>query len=206
LNAAIEAARAGEAGKGFAVVAEEVRNLAMRSAEAAKNTAALIEGSVKNAKNGVEISSEVSKKLEEIVAHVGKTTDLVAEIAAASTEQAQGIEQINTAVSQMDKVTQQNAAAAEESASAAEELSAQAQQMQTIVQELVNMVGGRLLSASAADTAETGSTAALKRSDQIFHQIADGKSRPGLKTDSAVSRKTPSKTSGTEEDFKDFNG
>ncbi|HOK67880.1 MAG TPA: hypothetical protein PLV55_13845, partial [Anaerohalosphaeraceae bacterium] len=128
------------------------------------------------------------------------TTDLVAEIAAASTEQAQGIEQINTAVSQMDKVTQQNAAAAEESASAAEELSAQAQQMYSVVQDLVNMVGGKL-SASASGTAQTGSTASMKRSDQIFHQIAEGKSRPGLKKDSAVS-----KTSGAEDDFKDFNG
>ncbi|MCE5341512.1 MAG: methyl-accepting chemotaxis protein [Planctomycetaceae bacterium] len=142
LNAAVEAARAGEAGKGFAVVAEEVRNLAMRSAEAAKNTANMIEESVKNSKNGVDIATEVGKVLEEIVSSIGKTTDLVGEIAAASSEQAQGIDQVNTAVAQMDKVTQQNAANAEESASASEELSAQAEQMNQIVQELVNLVGG----------------------------------------------------------------
>jgi methyl-accepting chemotaxis protein len=215
LNAAVEAARAGEAGKGFAVVAEEVRNLAMRSAEAAKNTASLIEGSVKNAKNGVEISSEVSKKLEEIVAHVGKTTDLVAEIAAASTEQAQGIEQINTAVSQMDKVTQQNAAAAEESASAAEELSAQAQQMHTVVQQLVALVdgsGGRTQGPSAHTTTHQPTTkkAHLSLTDQTFHHIAEGnaknKTKAKAKTAAAPSRPQPSQVIPLEEDFKDFNG
>jgi len=110
LNAAVEAARAGEAGKGFAVVAEEVRNLAMRSAEAGKNTANMIQESVKNANNGVDIADEVTKILDEIVGSVGKATDLVSEIAVASQEQAQGISQVNTAVTQMDKVTQQNAA------------------------------------------------------------------------------------------------
>ncbi len=142
LNAAVEAARAGEAGKGFAVVAEEVRNLAMRSAEAAKNTANMIEESVKNSKNGVDIATEVGKVLEEIAQRVGKATDLVSEIAAASAEQAQGIDQVNTAVAQMDKITQQNAANAEESASASEELNAQAESMKQIVSELVTLVGG----------------------------------------------------------------
>ncbi len=142
LNAAVEAARAGEAGKGFAVVAQEVRNLAMRSAEAAKNTTNMIEESVKNSKNGVDIAAEVGKVLDEIVQSVSKTSDLVAEIDAASSEQAKGIDQVNTAVAQMDKITQQNAANAEESASASEELSAQAQQMNSIVQELANIVGG----------------------------------------------------------------
>lgn len=142
LNAAVEAARAGDAGKGFAVVAEEVRNLAQRSAEAAKNTAAMIEGSVKNAYNGVQVTQRVTEALRETVANSEKVAQLVAEIAAASNEQAQGIEQINTAVAQMDQVTQSNAANSEESASAAEELSAQAEEMRRMVQELVAMVGG----------------------------------------------------------------
>ncbi|MBT3199535.1 MAG: hypothetical protein HN350_06420, partial [Phycisphaerales bacterium] len=140
LNAAVEAARAGEAGKGFAVVAEEVRNLAQRSAQAAKDTADMIEGSVKNADNGVAISTEVAEMLDEIAGNNRKVDDLVGEIAAASNEQAQGIDQINTAVGQMDQVTQSNAANAEESASASEELSAQAEQLTGMVSQLQSMV------------------------------------------------------------------
>ena len=120
LNAAVEAARAGDAGKGFAVVAEEVRNLAMRSAEAAKNTAGLIEEAVKNSENGVVINSEVLKNFQEITERINKVSQVVAEIAAASDQQDQGISQVNRAVEQMNLLTQQNAANAEESASAAE--------------------------------------------------------------------------------------
>jgi methyl-accepting chemotaxis protein len=135
LNAAVEAARAGEAGKGFAVVAEEVRNLAQRSAEAAKNTANMIEESVKNADGGVRITDEVASILNEIGEGSRKVNDLVAEIAAACGEQSKGIEQINLAVTQLDKVTQQNAANSEESASAAEELNSQAASLsQTVAQ------------------------------------------------------------------------
>ncbi|MDD9942503.1 MAG: methyl-accepting chemotaxis protein [Myxococcales bacterium] len=133
LNAAVEAARAGDAGKGFAVVAEEVRSLAQRSAEAAKNTAELIEGSVKNADSGVRLSEEVAQQLDEIVTGSTKVNDIVAEIAAASNEQAKGIGQINQAIGQINKVTQQNAANSEQSASAAEELAAQAGQLSTMV-------------------------------------------------------------------------
>ena len=133
LNAAVEAARAGEAGKGFAVVAEEVRNLAQRSAEAAKNTAEMIEEATKRADNGAAIASRVGEALEEIVASTSKVNTLVAEIASASKEQADGIGQVNQGVNQLDGVTQQNAGNSEELASASEETAAQASAMRELV-------------------------------------------------------------------------
>jgi methyl-accepting chemotaxis protein len=133
LNAAVEAARAGEAGKGFAVVAEEVRNLAMRSAEAAKNTANMIEEASKNADNGVSINQEVLKNLDEISGQVNKVSEMIAEIAAASEQQSMGIGQVNVSVEQMNQLTQSNAANSEESASAAQELGSQAEEMRRMV-------------------------------------------------------------------------
>jgi len=134
LNAAVEAARAGEAGKGFAVVAEEVRNLAMRSAEAAKDTANLIENAVRNSENGVAISTEVLKNFQDIADKTNKVSQVIAEIAAASEQQDEGIRQLNRAVEQLNQVTQQNAASAEESASAAQQLSSQSEEMRRMVE------------------------------------------------------------------------
>jgi methyl-accepting chemotaxis protein len=144
LNAAVEAARAGDAGKGFAVVAEEVRNLAMRSAEHAKSTAALIEEAVSNARGGVSLNAEVSDNLRAIHSSVSKVAEVMGEIAASSEQQSQGVGQIKTAVEQLNQVTQQVAAQSEELASAAEELSGQAQDMR-------EMVGRFRLSSGGAD-------------------------------------------------------
>ncbi len=158
LNAAVEAARAGEAGKGFAVVAEEVRNLAMRSAEAAKNTASLIEESVQASRNGVAISTDVGNTLTEINTSVAKVNDLISEIARSSQEQSRGIDQVNQAVTQMDQVTQSSAANAEESAAAAEELSSQAAQLNVVVDELQELVSGARRNAANYNTATRAAT------------------------------------------------
>ena len=143
LNAAVEAARAGEAGMGFAVVADEVRSLAQRCAQAAKETAGKIEDAVQKSAKGAEISAKVAKSLEEIVGKARQVDELAGEVAAASQEQSQGIAQVNTAVTQMDKVTQSNAASAEESASAAEEMTAQAEALKEAVAELLRLVDGQ---------------------------------------------------------------
>jgi len=142
LNAAVEAARAGEAGAGFAVVADEVRNLAMRAADAAKNTASLIEGTVKKVADGSEIVTQTNEAFNHVAETSSKVDELVGEITAASNEQAEGIEQINIAVAEMDKVVQQNAANAQESTSASHEMKSQADQIKEMVDGLVALVEG----------------------------------------------------------------
>jgi methyl-accepting chemotaxis protein len=141
LNAAVEAARAGESGAGFAVVADEVRSLAQRSALAAKETADKIADACTRSTQGVELSVKVSAGLQQILEKSREVDRLVTEVATASNEQSEGIAQINTAVSQMDKVTQSNAANAEETASAAEELNAQSEELRNAAAQLAALVG-----------------------------------------------------------------
>jgi methyl-accepting chemotaxis protein len=142
LNAAVEAARAGEAGLGFAVVAEEVRSLAQRSAEAAKETAARIQGSLARTDQGVQLCEKVAQSLESIVAQVRKVDELVSEVAAATREQSTGLGHLNQTVSQLDTVTQSNAASAEESAAVATQLKAQALDLQEAISALQRLIAG----------------------------------------------------------------
>jgi methyl-accepting chemotaxis protein len=161
LNAAVEAARAGEAGMGFAVVAEEVRSLAQRSAQAAKETAAKIEGAIEKSGQGVEISGKVAGALNDILLKIRQVDGLVAEVANASLEQTRGIAQINTAVGQVDEVTQSNAASAEQVAGAAQELNAQADAMKHSVSALRMLVGYHAV--EAADSAPAGPALATRQ-------------------------------------------
>jgi methyl-accepting chemotaxis protein len=147
LNAAVEAARAGEQGRGFAVVAAEVRNLAQRSASAAKEIKALIQDSVRKVDAGSELVNASGRTLTEIVTSVKRVTDIVAEIAAASREQAGGIEQVNKAVTQMDQVTQANASQTEEMSGTAESLAGEAGKLQTLISQF-KLGDGRVVSAA----------------------------------------------------------
>ena len=202
LNAAVEAARAGEAGKGFAVVAEEVRNLAMRSAEAARTTTAMIEESVNNANNGVDIVNRVGEILVEIAEAAHKTTSLVSNISHANTNQEQAISEVKTEISQIEAITQHGAAIAEESASTAEELSSQADAMKEIVAELAVMTGSEYngrsaVSASRKNIAKSDSIK-LSKADAAFHGIANNNLNLLSRNSSGQS---PSRISELEKEF-----
>ena len=142
LNAAVEAARAGEAGAGFAVVADEVRNLALRAAEASTTTASMIEKTVKKITNGLDLVDSAEQAFKSVAETTGKASGLTSEIAAASTEQAEGISQVNEAIVEIDQVTQQNTLSASETAELSREMSAQSNHLSTFVDVLANMVRG----------------------------------------------------------------
>ena len=178
LNAAVEAARAGEAGQGFAVVAAEVRSLAQKSAQAAKDTALIIDKNIELSGAGVTISEDVNKSLTNIVDKTKNVSLLISEIAAASEEQAKGTAQVNVAIGQMEKVVQSNAATAEESAAAAEQLKAQAQALEEVVVSLKILVTGEkdakknINALKIADTQSSISQSQEKRKLEYKHIVS----------------------------------
>ena len=195
LNAAVEAARAGEAGAGFAVVADEVRNLAIRAAEAARNTASLIQSTVEKVHEGGGLVQRTAEDFGDVSQSIGKVNELVGDIAAASSEQAQGIEQVNQAMSDMEKTTQRLAASAEESASASEEMSAQAKDMEDFVADLNRLVTGRT---------EEKAVASVSRSRRPNKTNREALPAPPAMPKASKGGAARHKMSFDDEDFKDF--
>jgi ABC-type transporter Mla subunit MlaD len=195
LNAAVEAARAGEAGAGFAVVADEVRALAMRAAEAARNTATLIEGTVDKVKKGSDLVTKTAAAFSQVAGGTGKVKELVAGISAGSGEQVLGVDQINKAVTAMNTVTHQTAVSAEESASAAKELTAQSEQMKGVAGELVTLVSGEAGSSNGHRSGSARPAGGLKTRLATVRQVLK------QSQDQAVSRSlTPEQIIPPEED------
>lgn len=208
LNAAVEAARAGEAGAGFAVVADEVRNLAQRSADAARNTAGLIEDTVAKIKGGAEFVQKTNEAFGKVGSNAARMSQLVAEIAAASSEQAQGIEQISKAVNQMNQVIQNTASSAEESAASSQEMSSQAHTMRRYVHELNQTLGGE-----HAQEADSPVQAALPDSRNRKSSATLGlsaprpegtRTRPPVPARKAVKEVRPEEVIPFDDDMKDF--
>ena len=197
LNAAVEAARAGEAGAGFAVVADEVRNLAMRAAEAARNTASLIEGTLQKVRYGSDLVRRTATDFGEVSQSIVKVGELVGDIAAASSEQAQGIEQVNRATSEMEQLTQRLAASAEESASASEQMSSQAAGMKGYVSDL-----NRLVSGGAEVKTEPMVAAAPK--PRLTMKTNGGAPSHRIPKDRPAAPAKPGREIPFDDDFKDF--
>lgn len=194
LNAAVEAARAGEAGMGFAVVADEVRALAQRSAQAAKDTAVLIEESIAKSAEGQQKVQVVTSAIASVTESTAKVRNLIDEVSAASHQQSQGIEQVSQAIAQMEKVTQGTAATAEESAAASEELNAQAEQSMHVVSTLAQLVNGG--GAESAEPAPSAPATAPKTSQSRVLRMQ--KSSPArLRTQQASEAELPLENTGT---------
>jgi methyl-accepting chemotaxis protein I, serine sensor receptor len=203
LNAAVEAARAGEQGRGFAVVATEVRALAQRSASAAKEIKDLINDSVSKVKAGTELVDESGKSLTEIVASVKRVADIVAEISAASEEQASGIDQVNTAVTQMDTTTQQNAALVEESAAASKAMEQQAQALVETV-SFFAVSGGYQAAAPAAFTSNASNVSSASRATVRSLPARRPARKPSMSTATTSHAAPMAKASGDDSSWQEF--